>query len=143
VGGTLRGIAFFDGPFATAAAGYATHSGSDGEPSASYVTASAGAGYAIVLGPFDAGLRAEIVAERLSANGTAPSGRSGTAGRWMGAVRGGIDVAWMPLPRVGLVLSGDALVRAAETVLRIDGNDVASVPRFDVTGTAGIRIAFP
>jgi hypothetical protein len=143
IGGTVRGAALFEGPFVTAAAGYAAYSGSEGAPSASYVTASAGAGYAAVLGPFDAGVRAELVAERLSANGTASSGRSGTSGRWMGALRGGLDVAWMPLSRAGIVVSGDALLRAAETVLRLDGSDVATVPRFDIAGTAGIRLAFP
>jgi hypothetical protein len=141
-GGAARGAWLFGHAIATASFGYSARSKRDGEPSASFLIASAGVGYFVPVSVFEIGVRGEVALERLTSEGEAPSGRTGSAGRFMGGARVGADVAWLPLPSLGVVAAGDVLLRAAPTELVVEGKTVATVPVVDFALTAGLRLAF-
>jgi hypothetical protein len=141
-GGAARGALLLGPAIVTASMGYSARSKHDGQPSASFLMASAGLGYFVLISRFEMGVRGEAVLERLASEGEAPSGRTGSAARFMGGARVGADVAWLPLPSLGVVAAGDVLLRAAPTELVVDGLTVATVPVVDFSLTAGLRLSF-
>jgi hypothetical protein len=141
-GGAARGVWLFDRVMATAAFSYSVRSKRDEEPSASFLMASAGVGYFVPISMFEMGVRGEAVLERLTSEGEAASGKTGSAARFLGAARVGADVAWLPVPSLGVVAAGDVLLRAAPTELLVVGETVATVPVVDYSLTAGLRLSF-
>lgn len=141
-GGSGRFAWLFGSAFATASVAYAVRARHAEEPYASFLVASAGAGYFVPFSVFEATARAEAVVERLAGEGETPSGRTGSASRILGAARVGADIAWLPLPALGLVAGADVLLRAAPTELVVEGRTVATVPVVDYTFTGGLRLSF-
>jgi len=135
----------FNGPFVTASFGYAVRSEDERALMARWITASAGAGYAMFIGRrIVLDVRGEFAAEHLAASvDQTASRRADSAGRWMAAFRAGGDAAWNPFDHLALLVGAEATFRPAGTDVIVGDERVGAVESVDYALLGGLRLIWP
>jgi hypothetical protein len=144
LGGVARGGLDFGGLFLTASFGYAERSRDDRGLNARWLTPAVGAGAGVPLGRFVLDARAEIAAEWLAADVEDPTtGASDSRSRVLGALRGGMEVAWRASDPLGIFVGAELTLRPAETDVVIRDEVFATARAVDYSGLAGFVAYFP